>query len=77
MGRPIRREPADRLRELSLGRDGAAASGLVPRDRHVDEPLQEVAFLRRGGAPFVLELLVRGEVLAGADQLEPAIKSGR
>jgi hypothetical protein len=41
----------------------------------VHEALQEVAFFGRCGAPGVLELLVRGEVLAAADQLDAAFKS--
>jgi hypothetical protein len=41
----------------------------------VDEALQEVALLGRRGAPRALELLVRGEVLAAADQLDAALKS--
>lgn len=64
-----RLQPADRLRELALRSDLASAARLVPRDRDVDEPLEEVALVGRRGAPGVLELLVRGEVLAGADQL--------
>jgi hypothetical protein len=40
----------------------------------VDEPLEEVPFGRLGGAPDVLEHLVGGEVLAGADQVEPALE---
>ena len=36
----------------------------------MDEPLKEVALLGRRRAPGVLELLVRREVLAAADQLE-------
>jgi hypothetical protein len=67
----IRRQPPDRLLELALGADAPPAAGLVPRDRDVDEPLEEVALLGRRRAPGQLELLVRGEVLAGADQLEP------
>lgn len=70
----VRREPADCLRELSLGADPPASPGLVPRDRDVHEALQEVALLRRCCAPCVLELLVRGEVLPGADQLDAPFK---
>jgi hypothetical protein len=60
-------EPASRLLELPLGADLSATPRLVPRDRDVDEALEEVAFRGGRGAPGVLELLVRGEVLAGAD----------
>ena len=74
MGGRVGREPANRLRQLALGCDGTASPRLIPRDRDVHEALKEVAFLRRRGAPLVLELLVRGEVLAGADQREPALE---
>jgi hypothetical protein len=40
----------------------------------VDEPLEEVPLGRLGGTPDVLEHLVRGEVLAGANQLEAALE---
>jgi hypothetical protein len=40
----------------------------------VDESLQEVPFFGRRGTPCVLELFVRGEVLAGADELEALFK---
>src|SRR2546430_15824591 len=61
-----------RFRELSLGADAPAAPGLVPGDRDVHEPLEEVTFLCWRGAPRELELLVRGEVLAATDELEAA-----
>jgi hypothetical protein len=64
-----RPEAADRLGQLPLRRDWLAAAGLVPRDGDVDEPLVEVALVRPGGAPDQLQLLVRGEVLAAADQV--------
>jgi hypothetical protein len=38
----------------------------------VHEALEEVALLGRRRAPRVLEHLVRGEELAGSNQLEPA-----
>jgi hypothetical protein len=38
----------------------------------VHEALEEVALVRFGGAPDQLQLLVRGEVLAAADQVEAA-----
>lgn len=47
---------------------------MVPRDRDVDEPLEEVLFVRAGGSPGQLELLVRGEELAAPDQLEAVLK---
>jgi len=54
---------------LPLAADAVAAAGLVPRDGDVDEALEEVALLRPG-SPGVLELLVRGEELAAADQFQ-------
>ena len=63
------RQPADRLCELPLGADLASAAGLVPRNRDVHETLEEVALLGGCRAPRVLELLVRGEVLAGPNEL--------
>jgi hypothetical protein len=68
-------EPPDRLRELSLRAHPASAPCLVPRDRDVHESLEEVALLRRRGPPGLLELLVRGEVLARADQLDASTKA--
>src|SRR5207302_8773886 len=68
----VRRQPPERLGQLALGADAPAAPGLVPRDGDVHEALEEVAFVLRRRAPGVLELLVRGEVLAGADQLDAA-----
>ena len=60
----IRAEAPRRLLELALAADAVPAAGLVPRDGDVDEPLVEVALLRRRRAPRQLELLVRGEELA-------------
>ena len=37
----------------------------------MDEALEEVLLGRVGGAPGVLERLVRGEVLAGPGEVEP------
>ena len=42
----------------------------------MDEPLEEVALVPIGGAPGQLELLVRREPLAGAQELEPGFASG-
>ena len=72
----VRRQPPERLGQLTLGADAPAAARLVPGDRHVHEPLEEVAFVLRRRAPGVLELLVRGEILAGADQLDARLKGG-
>jgi hypothetical protein len=63
----VRREAAGGLLELPLAADTVAAARLVPRDREVDEPLEEVALLGRRGAPRVLELLVGREELAAAN----------
>src|SRR5579859_6874635 len=70
MGRLVRLQPPEGLAQLPLRPDAVAAAGLVPRDRHVDEPLVEIALLGGRRAPHVLELLVRLEVPAGADVVE-------
>jgi hypothetical protein len=64
-------EPPGRLVELARRRDPPAATGLVPRDGDVHEPLIEVALAGVRSAPDELELLVRLEVPALPDQLEP------
>jgi len=63
-----------RLLQLPLAADSVAPAGLVPRDSHVHEALVEVALLGGRGAPGVLELLVSGEELAAADQVEPLLE---
>jgi hypothetical protein len=68
------RKPAARLLELSFGADPFAAAGLVPGDRDVHEPLEEVPLTRVGGAPRIFQLLVGGEELAGPDQLEALLE---
>jgi len=65
--RGVARESSRSLLELPLAADAVPAAGLVPGDRDVDEPLEEVALRLRGGSPGVLELLVGGEELAPAD----------
>jgi hypothetical protein len=66
-----RREPPRRLLELPLARDAASGHpGVVPRDRNVDEPLEEVALLGGRGAPRFLERLVRRKVLLATQQVE-------
>jgi hypothetical protein len=68
----LRREGAEtafRLLQLPLAADPVPAAGLVPGDRDVDEALVEVALLRWGSAPGVLQLLVGGEELASANQV--------
>ena len=74
VGRGEGRESPRRLLELPPRCDGTAAAGLVPGDRDVDEPLEEVALLRLCGAPDVLEHLVRREELILPDQVEPALE---
>jgi hypothetical protein len=69
-----RGQPSGCLLELALAADAVPATRLVPRDRHVDQPLEEVLFRRLRGAPRQLELLVRGEELAAADRFEPALE---
>lgn len=70
----VGREAAGGLLELPLAADPVAASRLVPGDRDVDEPLEEVALGRLGRPPFVLEDLVRVVVPAAPDELEPAFE---
>jgi hypothetical protein len=71
-----RLEPTQGLRELPLGADLASAPGLVPGNRDVHETLEEVPLFSRGRTPGVLELLVCGEVLARADQLDARLICG-
>ncbi len=72
-----RAEPPGRLLELALAAGAVVASGLVPGDDDVDEPLEEVFFGRVRCAPRVLERFVRLEVLAGARQSEAAVEVRR
>jgi hypothetical protein len=65
-------KPAGRLLELPLAADAVSAACLIPRDRDVDEALEEVLLLGIGRAPDVLERLVRLEVLAARDLRESA-----
>jgi hypothetical protein len=57
---------------LTFGADPPPAPGLVPRYGNVDEALEEVALLGLGGTPSVLELLMSGEELTAANQIEAA-----
>ena len=70
MARPVAAEAPLRLHELPLAAVPVAAFGVEPGDGDVDEPLEEVALAGRRRAPLVLELLVRLEVRALADQLQ-------
>jgi hypothetical protein len=77
MGGAEARKAARGLRELALARDCAARHRcVVPRDRDVDEALEEVALVGRRCAPRVLERLVRREVLALLDEREPPLVPG-
>jgi hypothetical protein len=72
---PIWREPPPRLGKLALAGTGAAGHArVVPGDRDVDEPLEEVPLGRLGRAPGVLERLVRGEVLARPGEVEAPLE---
>jgi hypothetical protein len=62
------------LLELPLAPDAVPAPGLVPGDRDVHEPLEEILLLGGACPPGVLELLVCGEELAVPNQLEAALK---
>ena len=74
MLRGERAEAALGLLQLPLAADAVAAAGLVPGDGDVDEALVEVALLFGRRAPRVLELLVGGEELAAADQVEASFE---
>ena len=73
--RRVRREPARRLLELPRAAGPVPAAGLVPGDGDVDKALVEVPLLRRRPAPLELELLVRGEELAAANQVKAALET--
>ena len=68
-------EPARGLLELAPASDLVATAGLVPGDDDMDKPLEEVLLRGLGGAPSVLESLVRGEVLAGSGEVEARSRS--
>src|SRR3954466_15240269 len=69
MRRRVRRQPPERLDELTLGADLPAAAGLVPGNRDMHEALEEVALRGGCGAPGELALLARGEGFAAPDGL--------
>jgi hypothetical protein len=76
----LRRERAEapcRLLELPLAAHPVAPSGLIPRDGHVHEALEEILLLGVGGTPDILERLVRLEVFAASNLLEADPQSGR
>jgi hypothetical protein len=74
MVRRVRLEAPYGLLELPLIPRPISAAGVIPGDGHVDEPLEEVALVRLRRAPDVFQHLVRGEVLAAVDELEPALE---
>jgi len=67
-------EPAFRLRQLTLAARPVPTPRVVPGDRDVHEPLEEVALLVGCEPPLVLELLVCVEVVTRPDQLDAAIE---
>jgi hypothetical protein len=77
MLRCVRTESPRRLLELALASRAVLALRVEPRDRDVDESLEEVSLLARGASPFVLELFVGVEVAPHADQLEPSSQAHR
>lgn len=77
MGRSERSEPPCGLLELSLAPGPPSATGLIPGDDDMNEALEEVLLGRVGGAPRVLEGLVRGKVLARSGELEAALEISR
>ena len=74
MGGRVGSEPTCGLVELPLTSRPVPAPSLVPRHRDVNQSLEEVALLRRRGPPGLLERLVRGEVLAAVDEIDPALE---
>jgi hypothetical protein len=72
-----RGKPTGRLVELTRVADPPSAACLVPRDRDVDEPLVEIALLRRRRAPCELEFLMRVEIPSCADQLDAQLEVTR
>ena len=74
MGRCERREPPPALLELPRAPGEIPAAVLVPGDDRVDKPLEEVALVRSGGAPRILERLVGLEVAAVARQRQTVEK---
>ena len=75
MAWPVAAEASLGLHELPLAAVPVAALGVEPRDGDMDEPLEEVALGCRRRAPLVLQLLVRLEVGAVADQLQSCVES--
>ena len=74
MARAIRSQAARSFLELPLAARPVAATGMVPGDGDVYETLQEVPLRRGCLAPLVLQLLVRLEVGAVADQIAASLE---
>jgi hypothetical protein len=70
VSRRVRRKPTPRLVQLALAPDSVSASGLIPGNGDVDEPLEEVSLVGLRCPPGLLEELVGGEVLAVRDLVE-------
>src|SRR5262245_65247056 len=73
----VRAESPRRLLELAFATRAVVSLRVEPRDRDVDEALEEVPLLARGAPPFVLELFVGVEVAPHADQLESSSQAHR
>ena len=73
MCRGERTEPPRRLLELALATNAVPAAGLIPRDRDVDEALEEVFLRWVCREPDVFERLVGLEVLALGNLLETGL----
>jgi len=73
--RPVPVQPALGFRELPLAAGLVPALRVIPGYGHVNETLEEVALGVGSRAPLVLELLVRVEVVACANQLYAALES--
>ena len=71
----VRAETAGGLLELPFGARAIPVRGVVPGDRHVDEPLQEVPLRAGRIAPLVLERLVRVEPALGPHELESLLET--
>src|SRR5712691_9893560 len=76
MRRRERLESPHGLGQLPFRADLAPASGLIPLNGDVHQALKEVTLLGGRRAPGIFKLLVRGEILAGADQLDAGLKVG-
>jgi hypothetical protein len=67
-------EATRRLPQLPCARGAAAGHArVVPRDRDVDEALEEIALRAIARAPGLLESLVSREEVAALDQLEATL----